>query len=110
MTEKKGRNRRKQKPNVFGITEEWQTAKDITTDPRGLKRMVRDYNNHFGDDEEHQFYVVSGSKGYRLTQDKDEILKSVGKEFAYANIRFKQAKLRDNRVREVFSKNGRLPI
>ena len=110
MTEKKRRNIRKPKPNVFGITEEWQNIKDITTDPRGLKRIVRDYNNHFGDDEEHQYYIVSGVKGYRLTQDEDEIIRSVRKEFDNANTRFEQARKRNGKVRDVFSKNGRLPI
>lgn len=110
MTEKKGRNRRKQKPNVFGITEEWQTSKDITTDPRGLKRLVRDYNNKFGSDEHHQYYIVSGSKGYRLTQDEEEIMKSINKEYRLARIRLKQASTRRERTEEMFSKNARLPI
>lgn len=95
---------------VFGITEEWQTADLITDHPRTLKKMVRQYNNDFGKDKEHEWYIVSGSKGYRLTQDKDEILQSIHKEEKLAKIRFKQMKRRLNRAMNYFSQNERLPI
>lgn len=110
MTEKKGRGKKKQKPDVFGITEEWQTAKYITTDPRGLKRLVREYNNGFGTDEDHQYYIVSGTKGYRLTQDKDEVMQSIAKEERLIKIRSKQAKRRRKHAQDFFTENERLPI
>ena len=97
-------------PNVFGITSEWKVASEITSDPRGLKFKVREHNNHFGEDEDHQYYIVSGSYGYRLTQDKDEIMGSISKEYALANIRFGQASRRKKHAEDYFSKNERLPI
>ena len=96
--------------NVFGITPCWQTALTITENPRGLKKKVREWNNEFGKDENHDVYIISGSKGYRLTTDKDEIMQSIEKEERLAKIRFKQAGRRKRRAREFFSKNERLPI
>lgn len=96
--------------DVFGITEEWQTADLITLRPRALKKQVREYNNEFGKDKEHQYYIISGSKGYRLTQDKGEIMASIAKEERLAKIRFKQMRRRLKRAEEYFSKNERLPI
>ena len=95
---------------VFGITERWQTALTITEDTRGLKKRVRDWNNAFGDDELHNVYIISGSKGYRLTQDMKEIMQSIEKEERLARVRFTQAHRRRNRAREFFSKNVRLPL
>ncbi len=62
---------------VFGITDEWKTARELTDQPRTLKAQVRSYNDHFGEDEKHQTYIVSGSFGYKQTVDHDEIMKSI---------------------------------
>lgn len=96
---------------VFGITEKkWKTAIEITDNPRGLKKKVRAFNNNFGKDNEHQVYVISGSKGYRLTTSKDEIMESIEREERLAKIRFKQASERRKAAREYFSSNERLPL
>ena len=98
-------------PEVFGITTaEWRTASMITDQPRALKMQVREFNDHFGEDDEHQYYIVSGSFGYRLTTDKDEIMASIEKEERLAKIRFKQASDRRKHVEEYFTRNTRLPI
>lgn len=96
--------------SVFGITDRWQTALTITENPRGLKKKVREWNNDFGKDEIHNVYIISGSKGYRFTTNKDEIMQSIEKEERLARIRFSQAHRRRNRAREFFSKNERLPL
>ena len=83
---------------------------EITTEPRKLKKQVREWNNEFGKDETHNVYIISGSKGYRLTQDKDEVMQSIAKEERLAKIRFKQAKLRRKQAQDFFTKNERLPI
>lgn len=98
------------KKKVFGITDQWHTALEITAEPRKLKKQVREWNNEFGKDETHNVYIISGSKGYRLTQDKDEVMQSIAKEERLAKIRFKQAKLRRKQAQDFFTKNERLPI
>ena len=95
---------------VFGITDQWHTALEITTDPRKLKKQVREWNNEFGKDDTHDVYIISGSKGYRLTKDKDEVMQSIAKEERLAKIRFKQAHRRRRRAQDFFTKNERLPI
>ena len=55
-------------------------------------------------------YIISGSKGYRLTTDKDEVMQSIEKEERLAKIRFKQAHRRRRRAENFFTKNERLPI
>ena len=96
---------------VFGITDKrWKTALEITDDPRGLKRKVRAFNNQFGEDNEHQVYIISGSCGYKLTNDRDEVMQSIEKEKRLAQIRFKQANRRKKRAEDFFSNNERLPL
>ena len=92
---------------VFGITEKWQTASKITSNPRTLKAKVREYNNLFGTDDNHRYYIISGSWGYRLTTDKQEILASIDKEERLAKIRFKQMSRRRKKVYDYFSTNER---
>jgi hypothetical protein len=102
---------RRKKPVIFGITtDEWKKASEITLDPRGLKKLVREYNDSFGIDSVHQYYIISGSYGYKLTRDKDEIMASIAREERLAKIRFKQAKDRRKHAEEFFSRNTRLPI
>lgn len=95
---------------VFGIGTEWKTALEITSDPRGLKRKVRAFNDLFGTDESHQVYIVSGSLGYRLTADKEEIMQSIDREYALANTRYGQASRRRKLAEDFFSNNERLPL
>lgn len=96
--------------NVFGIKFYWQTASEITVNPRGLKMLVRNWNNKFGEDDEHNVYIVSGSNGYRLSDDMDEIMKSIEKEERLARIRLSQAHKRRRRALDFFSNNERLPL
>lgn len=96
--------------SVFGITDRWQTAITLTENTRGLKKLVREWNNSFGEDENHNVYIISGSKGYRLTRDMTEIMQSIEKEERLARIRFSQAHKRRKRARDFFSKNERLPL
>lgn len=95
---------------IFGITDQWQTALEITTEPRKLKKQVREWNNEFGKGEDHSVYIISGSKGYRLTTDKDEVMQSIAKEERLIRIRSKQARRRRKQAEDFFSKNERLPL
>lgn len=63
---------------IFGITDKrWTFASEITDQPRTLKAKVRAYNNAFGTDEDHQYYILSGALGYRLTKDREEIFNAI---------------------------------
>lgn len=96
---------------IFGITDKrWKTAAEITDQPRTLKHKVQDFNNHFGEDAEHNMYIISGSWGYKLTNDREEIMASIDKEEALAKRRFKQMSRRRKRAEDFFSQNERLPL
>ena len=103
------RKKKKFEP-VFGITEEWKFAREITDHPRTLKAQVRAYNDCFGLDEDHQTYIISGSYGYRQTTDKEEIMRSIEKEERLAKIRHRQASRRKKKALDFFSSNMRLPV
>lgn len=102
--------RKKKEIEIFGITENWKRSYEITDRPRHLKMLVREYNDRFGTDDEHEYYIISGSFGYRLTQDKEEIMNSIKKEERLARIRFRQASRRRKKVEDFFTDNGRLPL
>lgn len=105
------RARRKPEREVFGIVESrWKKSSEITTQPRMLKYKVREFNNGFGEDAEHDVYIISGAYGYRLTKDKDEIMRSIEHEKKLAKIRFKQANNRWKKAEDFFTANERLPL
>ena len=96
---------------ILGITDKrWKCAEEITQNPRALKRKVQEFNNHFGEDAEHTMYIVSGSNGYKLSNDKDEIMQAIGRDINFAKDRMDRAKDRMANARKYFSKNLRLPI
>jgi hypothetical protein len=106
----KGKGRRTER-EVFGIVKSrWKTAAEITCKPRTLKARVRAFNDKFGTDEEHNIYIISGNLGYRLTNDKQEILDSIAHEEKLAKIRFRQASRRKKKAYDFFTDNERLPI
>ena len=62
---------------IFGITDSrYRTARQLgVSDPRALKRLVQEHNLNYGTpgDETAKWYILSGSYGYKLTNDFDEI-------------------------------------
>ncbi len=103
------RKKKKFEP-VFGITEEWKFAREITDHPRTLKASVRQYNDLFGSDKNHQTFIISGSKGYKQTNDKQLILDYLEREERIMRIKRKQTSRRRKRVQDFFSQNERLPL
>ena len=97
--------------DVFGITEgRWTFASEITDQPRALKALVRNFNNHFGEDEKHTYYILSGSKGYRLTKDRHEIFEAIGREERITKTRWRQAYCRKRAAIQYFSTDERLSV
>ena len=65
------------------IGPEWRTVADWGLDhetTRPLRRQVREYNRAFSVDR--PSYILSGVKGYRLTEDPDEIIEAISKDLA----------------------------
>ena len=65
------------------IGPEWRTVADWGLDhetTRPLRRQVREYNRAFSVDR--PSYILSGKKGYRLTEDPDEIIEAISKDLA----------------------------
>lgn len=68
---------------IYLIGPEWRTVADWGLDhetTRPLRRQVREYNRAFSVDR--PSYILSGKKGYRLTEDPDEIIEAISKDLA----------------------------
>lgn len=72
-------------------SDKWMTARELGLDnhdtARGFRKAVQDYNEHFGLDGQIT-YILSGSKGYRLTDNLDEIRAAIDKEFKVTGHKF----------------------
>ena len=66
----------------LAVPKYWATAKELGMGDhdkaREFRRAVQDYNEHFGLDGQ-KTYILSGSKGYRLTDNLDEIRAAIYK-------------------------------
>ena len=60
------------------VTYEWRHARDLDLEPRQIRRVVSEFNDKFGTDRNHRYYIVSCQKGYKLTKNKREIAKAIG--------------------------------
>lgn len=60
------------------VTYEWRHARDLDLEPRQIRRAVSEFNDKFGTDRNHRYYIISGQKGYKLTKNKKEIAKAIG--------------------------------
>ena len=59
------------------VTYEWRHARDLDLEPREIRRVVSQFNDKFGTDNNHRYYIISGQQGYRLTRNKKEIEKAI---------------------------------
>lgn len=69
---------------------EWTPAKDCDLAPRTLRAAVSDFNDHFGLDEKHRYYIISGVGGYMLTRDLKEIRKHIERDERMARRQMKR--------------------
>ena len=60
------------------VTYEWRHARDLDLEPREIRRAVSQFNDKFGTDSEHRYYIISGQNGYKLTKSKKEIALAIG--------------------------------
>ena len=60
------------------VTYEWRHARDLDLEPREIRRAVSQFNDKFGTDREHRYYIISGQNGYKLTKSKKEIALAIG--------------------------------
>ena len=78
--------------DYMGIrSDRWLTATELGAGShdksRWLRQAVQDYNERFGLDGQIT-YILSGSKGYRLTDNLDEIRAAIDKEFKVTGHKF----------------------
>ena len=79
----------------FGIRKgTWIHAYALLVSPREIRHHVSRFNNSFGTDNDHQDYIVSGRRGYRMTDDLDEIEEAIDRDLAMASKRLKEIKKR----------------
>lgn len=96
--------------SVFGIRDDcWMTAKQLGLrnhdEARALRDQIQHYNNNFGQRGQNT-YILSGSKGYKLTDNLDEISVEIDKEFRSASRKYDQAALRKYNL-HLFQSKGR---
>ena len=80
---------------IYLIGPEWRTVADWGLDhetTRPLRRQVREYNRAFSVDR--PSYILSGVKGYRLTEDPDEIIEAISKDLAKTLVELNEIKSR----------------
>lgn len=69
------------------------TARELGLDnhdrARGFRKAVQEYNEHFGLNGQ-TTYILSGSKGYRLTDNMDEIRAAIDREFRTTGQKFRR--------------------
>ena len=60
------------------VAYEWRHARDLDLEPRQIRRAVSEFNDKFGTDRDHRYYIISGQNGYKLTKNKKEIALAIG--------------------------------
>lgn len=66
---------------------EWTPAKDCELDARSMRHRVSEFNDLYGSDENHRYYIISGMNGYMLTRNLKEIRKQIEHDEAIAKRR-----------------------
>lgn len=92
---------------VLGVTDSWQTTSELGfrsyNDARIFRQKVQDYNNHFGVDGQNT-YILSGSKGYRLTDDLKEIGEAISRDFRITGAKWAEIQARRNNYWQLYQK------
>ena len=58
----------------YGIrVNEWTPARMCELNAREMRRKVTEFNDRYGIDANHTYYIVSGMHGYKLTRNLKEI-------------------------------------
>lgn len=65
------------KLTYYGIGTDWKPARKCELEPRAMRRVVTQFNDSYGIDNNHVYYIVSGMKGYKLTRNLKEIREQI---------------------------------
>ena len=69
---------------------EWTHARDCDLEPRQMRAAVSAFNDRFGTDDKHKYYILSGKAGYMLTKDMKKIREAIERDHAIAVVRMGQ--------------------
>lgn len=62
------------KLTYYGISiGEWTPAKECELAARAMRHKITEFNDLYGSDENHKYYIVSSVSGYKLTRNLKEI-------------------------------------
>ena len=89
------------KLSFHGITQNWTLAEWCDCSPRMLRAYVQAFNDKFGSDKNHSFYIVSSSKGYKLTRNRKEITEAIEHDEAIARRRMARIRKRKRGLKKL---------
>ena len=89
------------KLSFHGITQNWTLAEWCDCSPRMLRAYVQAFNDKFGSDKNHSFYIVSSSKGYKLTRNRKEIAEAIERDEAIARRRMARIQKRKRGLKKL---------
>lgn len=85
---------------IFGIRDDcWKTASEITggdghNGARDLRANVEAFNNNYGKNGQRE-YILSGSKGYRLTTDSELIGEAIKHDKVVTGLKWRRINKRE---------------
>ena len=77
---------------------EWTPARECDLEPRRMREAVAAFNDAFGKDENHKYYILSGMQGYTLTKDLRQIREAIARDYSIAVDRMNQIRNRMERL------------
>lgn len=95
---------------VFGIRDDcWKTASEITggdghNGARDLRMHVEQFNNNYGKNGQTE-YILSGSKGYRLTTDTTLIGEAIKRDKVITGLKWRRVNKREKNWRKMVRGN-----
>ena len=77
---------------------QWKPTRDCDLEPRRMREAVAMFNDNFGIDENHKYYIIASNKGYMLTGDLKKIRASIEHDHKIARDRLIQVNKRKKRL------------
>lgn len=92
------------KMTVYGIsTRKWTHADELPYPDRTLRKLVKNWNDQFGKDEEHQYYILSGVDGYKLSDDPVDITLAIDEDIRKARMALARLHKRRKRLMQIIN-------
>ncbi len=91
---------------------EWTQARDCELNARAMRLRVAEFNDLYGTDNNHKYYIVSSMHGYKLTRDLKEIREQIEHDEILAKRRIGQINKRKRRLEknEILKRYGATDI